>query len=146
MSNESKVIIVAATEAGNANGKLGTAINKALQGKRKPASEKLRDETYAEHLAGRKTRDLSDADRRIYDALKQGFSRAFKAKGWTSSKITGTKVSKPKETNHAGIMAWIDAGLDSVQETEAADFAVDKAIELLKEFKAKFNTLKMNSK
>ena len=142
MTNESKAIITAATEVGAAAGKLGTAINKALQGKRKPQAEKLRDETYSEYLAGRKTRDLSETERRPYDAMRAAFSRYFKAKGWTGSKVQGVKVAKPKEVTHAGMLHWIDAGIDAVQETEAADFEVDKAIALLKDFKARFNALK----
>jgi hypothetical protein len=147
MANEkSKAIINAATEAGNANGKLATAINKALQGLRKPAAEKLRDETYAEYLAGRKTRDLSETERRPYDAMRTAFSRAFKAKGWTASKAKSNNAAKPKEVTHAGMLQWIDAGIDAVQETDGADFEVDKAIALLKDFKAKFNALKPATK
>ena len=139
-------LFAAAVSAGSASAKVASEVSKLCKGKRKAQCEDIKTEAYAEFLAGRKARDLVVADRRTYDAMRAGFSRFFKEKGWgksggSNSKSTSTGA-KPAEVNHAAMLQWIDAGIESVTEADAADFAVDAAIKLLKDFRAQFNTLK----
>lgn len=141
-----KPLINAAASAGAAAAKVASEVNKLCKGKRKAQCEDMKAEAYAEFLAGRKARDLNVTDRRTYDAMRQGFSRFFKEKGWGKSGGSNNKSdstgAKPAEVNHASMMHWIDQGIEAVEEAEAADFAVDTAIKLLKDFRAQFNTLK----
>jgi len=134
----------AAKSAGEGAGKVAAELRKLLKGKRKAQAESIKEDAYAEFLAGRKTKELPEADRRTYEAMRTGFSRYFKAAGWTAKKTVGNTgtATKPAEVNHAAMLQWIDAGIESVTEADAADFAVDAAIKLLKDFRAQFNTLK----
>jgi hypothetical protein len=139
-------LITAAASAGAAAAKVATEVAKLCKGKRKAQCEDMKTEAYAAFLDGRKSRDLPANDKRTYEAMRQGFSRYFREKGWGKSGGSSSKSdsagAKPAEVNHAGMMQWIDAGIESVEEAEAADFPVDTAIKLLKDFRAQFNTLK----
>lgn len=141
-----KPLINAAASAGSAAAKVASEVNKLCKGKRKAQCEDMKAEAYAEFLAGRKARDLNMTDRRTYDAMRQGFSRFFKEKGWGKSGGSNNKSdsigAKPAEVNHASMMHWIDQGIEAIEEADAADFAVDQAIKILKDFRAQFNTLK----
>lgn len=139
-------LIAACSVAGNAAGKVATEINVVCKNKRRAQCDDIKSEAYGELLAGRKAADLPVADKRAYEAMRQGFSRFYKSKGWgkvgkPSGKSSG-KGAKPADVSHAGMMHWIDEGIAAVEECEAADFAVDKAVKLLKDFRAQFNVLK----
>ena len=141
-----KPLITAAASAGSAAAKVASEVHKLCKGKRRANCDDLKTEAYAEFLAGRKARDLNVTDRRTYDAMRQGFSRFYKDKGWTKSSAKPGKSdstgAKPADVNHAAMMHWIDQGIEAIEEADAADFAVDQAIKILKDFRAQFNTLK----
>lgn len=121
--------------------KIATLIKKLCERKRRAQVEKIRDACYADLLNGRKVKELSEDDRRAYDAERTAFSRYIQ-KTFGGKKPTGKKKSA-QEVKHAAILAWFDEQIEALQGFKGAtDFSLADAIKGLKTSRAQFNLLK----
>jgi len=78
-------LINAAAAAGNATAKVATEVAKLLKGKRKAQADTIKADAYAAFLGDRKAKDLSDAERRTYGAMRVGFFRYYATMKWNKA-------------------------------------------------------------